>query len=177
MLLPASGCSTRDKLPSVKRLDPAMASMFHMDWLVPLDATTEDDYTRAVSEKAEVLLQSAKFMSERFVESQVDMEVRVWVEAACGNACVSVTWEPGAQRFGFHLLDESLRERLACVVFHALPCVDAEESLQQADRILDAALFALSATHGRDLDEVAEAIRASETFVRVEVQDPAREHE
>ena len=160
----------------MKRLDPTLASMFHMDWLVPLDVTTEDDYTRAVAEKADVLLQSARFMASHHAQSKVDMEVRVWVEAAAGNACVSITWEPGPQRFGFHLLDETLRERLSCIVFHALPCVDAEESLQQADRILDAALFALADAKGKDLEEVAEAIRqsAAADAVRVPVKEVER---
>ena len=161
----------------VKRLDPTLASMFHMDWLVPLDATTEDDYTRAVAEKADVLLQSARFMGAHYAEAKVDMEVRVWVEAAVGNACVSVTWEPGPQRFGFHLLDETLKERLACVVFHALPCVDAEESLQQADRILDAALFAMADARGAELEEIADAIRGSAEYVRVPVKEVERTDE
>jgi hypothetical protein len=52
---------------------------------------------------------------------------------------VSVTWEPGAERFGFHLLDETLHERLACVVFDALPSVDAVESEAQFARVLEAA--------------------------------------
>lgn len=148
-----------------------------MDWLVPLDATTEDDYTRAIAEKADVLLQSARFMATHLATGKVDMEVRVWVEAALGNACVSVTWEPGPQRYGFHLLDETLKERLACVVFHALPCVDAEESLQQADRILDAALFAMTDARGADLERIAEAVRrakddaAAEDYVRVPVKE------
>ena len=120
------------------RIDPTLASLFRMDWLVPLDATSEDDYTRAVAEKAGVMLESARFMATQ--ETPRDMEVRVWVEAACSNACVSITWEPGVQRFGFYLLDESLQERLACVMFDELPCVDAVESEAQADRILAAAL-------------------------------------
>lgn len=161
----------------MKRLDPTLASMFHMDWLVPLDVTTEDDYTRAVAEKAEVLLQSARFMSMHIATGKVDMEVRLWVEAAVGNACVSITWEPGPQRFGFHLLDESLRERLACVVFHALPCVDAEESIRQADSILDAALFALADKSGRDLADVADAVRHARDAVRVPVKERDAEAE
>lgn len=153
-----------------------MASTFHVDWLVPLDATTEDDYTRAIAEKADVLLQSARFMAIQGAGPMaqgpgVDLEVRVWVEAAISNACVSITWEPGPRRFGFHLLDESLTERIGCIVFHELPCLDGEMSLTQADQILDAALFALSATHGRDVDEVADAVRAAKGSVRVTVRD------
>lgn len=125
------------------KIDPAMASLFRVEWLVDLDETTQDDYTRAVAEKADGLLRSARFVSEQQIAGPHDVEVRVWVEAALGNACVSVTWEPGPQRFGFHLLDESLTERLACVVFDKLPCVDASESLSQADLILGAAMRAL----------------------------------
>lgn len=160
----------------MKRLDPTLASMFHMDWLVPLDVTTEDDYTRAIAEKADVLLQSARFMATHLATGKVDMEVRVWVEAAVGSACVSITWEPGPQRYGFHLLDETLKERLACIVFHALPCVDAEESLQQVDRILDAALSAMTEARGADLDAIADAIRNAKNdpgadYVRVPVKE------
>jgi len=123
----------------VKRFDPVLASPFRMDWLAPLDATTQDDYTRAVAEKAEALLRSARFMdAQRASEPGLDLEVRLWVEAACGNACVSITWEPGAQAFGFHLLDDSLRDRLACIVFDALPCVDARESDRQLDSLVEA---------------------------------------
>jgi hypothetical protein len=125
------------------KIEPAMASLFRVEWLTDLDETTQDDYTRAVAEKADVLLRSARFMSEQHLAGPHDVEVRVWVEAALGNACVSVTWEPGPQRFGFHLLDESLTERIACVVFDDLPCVDASESRSQADLFLRAALRAL----------------------------------
>src|SRR5438067_9308018 len=104
-----------------------MASPFHMEWLAPLDVTTEDDYARAVAEKSEAILRAARFMTALRAEEPTDVEVRVWVEAACGSACVSVTWEPGPRRYGFHLLDDALRERLACIVFEALPCVDASE--------------------------------------------------
>ena len=150
--------------------------MFHMDWLVPLDATTEDDHTRAVAEKADALLASARFMGEqRLAAPGLDAEVRVWVEAACGNACVSITWEPGVERYAFHLLDETLKERLACVVFHAIPCVDAEESLGQSQRLLDAALFAMSKVEKRNLAAVSEAIRNSPGAVRVHLKDVQRE--
>src|SRR5439155_17489784 len=100
---------------------------------VPLDATSEDDYTRAVAEKADALLRAAQF-----VGSSSDHEVRIWIEAAAASACVSVTHEPGARSFGFYLLDESLTERLACVVFDDLPCVGARESEAQLGAILDA---------------------------------------
>lgn len=161
----------------MKRLDPAMTSMFHMDWLVPLDPTTEDDYTRAVAEKAEALLASVRFMGAQRGATTLDMEVRVWVEAACANACVAITWEPGAGRYAFHLLDESLKERLGCVVFHAIPCVDAEESLGQADRILDAALFAMGKARKEDIADLVDAVRRSPETVRVPVQDARPETE
>jgi hypothetical protein len=125
------------------KIEPAMTSLFRVEWLADLDETTQDDYTRAVAERADVLLRSARFMSEQHLAGPHDVEVRVWVEAALGSACVSVTWEPGVRRFGFHLLDETLTERLACVVFDDLPCVDASESLSQADLILNAAMRAL----------------------------------
>jgi hypothetical protein len=122
----------------VKRFDPVLASPFRMEWLVPLDATAQDDYTRAVAEKAEALLRSARFMDAMRADEPHDLEVRLWVEAACGNACVSITWEPGARAFGFHLLDESLHDRLACIVFDALPCVDARESDRQLASLVEA---------------------------------------
>lgn len=118
--------------------DPSLASPFHVDWIAPLDERTEDDYARAVAEKAEALLRGAQFVSRHRDAWHTDTEVRVWVEAACGSACVAVTWEPGARRFGFYLLDETLRERLACIVFHDLPCVDADAHFAQG-AALDAA--------------------------------------
>lgn len=154
----------------MKAFDPALASPFHLDWLVPMDATTEDDYTRAVAERAETLLRSAQFLGLQRDTAGADLEVRVWVEAACGNACVSITYEPGVRRFAFHLLDESLRERLAVVVFHAVPCIDAEQSLVQADTVLDAALRALSeAPPGSDAAAWADRIREATRSVRVPV--------
>lgn len=145
--------------------DPALASPFHLDWLVPLDGLTEDDYTRAVAEKAPAILRAARFMdAQRLGDDPSDIEVRLWVEAACGSACVSITWEPGAARFGFHLLDESLRERLACIVFHDLPCVDADQSAREADAILDAAMRAVLDAEARaDAAELAERIRRTQT--------------
>jgi hypothetical protein len=125
------------------KIEAAMASLFRVEWLADLDETTQDDYTRAIAEKADVLLRSARFMGEQQLAGPHDVEVRVWVEAALGNACVSITWEPGPQRFGIHLLDETLTERLGCVVFDDLPCVDASESRSQADLVLRAALRTL----------------------------------
>lgn len=159
------------------RVDAGMAGTFHMDWLVPLDRTTEDDYARAVAEKAHALLASARFMDAQRAGAPVDLEVRVWVEAACGSACVSITYEPGIQKYGFHLLDETLRERLGCVVFDEVPCVDAEASLAQADAVLDAALFALVDAKDRDPAALADAVRGALGYTRVPVQEPARRPE
>ena len=150
----------------MKAFDPTLAGAFRMDWLVALDATTQDDYTRAVAEKADVLLRSARFIDMQHLSGGHDVEIRVWVEAATGPACVSITWEPGPAVYGFHLLDETLKERLACVVFEDLPCVDAEESTTQADRILDAALRALTEATAKGqtplewADDVRHALRA-----------------
>lgn len=127
----------------MKPFDPALASPFHMEWLVPADQVSQDDLTRAVAEKAEAILRSARFIGQHQQGDRTDMEVRVWIEAAHGPACVSITWEPGYHAFGFHVLDESLRERLACVVFHELPCIRAETSASQAESILRATLAAI----------------------------------
>lgn len=158
----------------MKAFDPATASAFRLEWLVPLDATATDDYTRAVAEKADVLLRAARFIDMQHLSGGHDVEVRIWVEAAHGPACVSVTWEPGPGRYGFHLLDETLRERLGCIVFEDLPCVNAEESLGQADKILDAAFRALAesaARAGADLPAWADDVRHAVRSVRVPVQE------
>src|SRR5581483_3418624 len=146
------------------KIDAALASPFHLDWLVDVDDVTEDDYARAVAEKADVLLRSAQFLDVQRLASQADVEVRVWVEAACGPACVSITYEPGIQRHGFHLLDETLRERLACVVFEDMPCVDGEQSEAQADEILAAAIRAMreAQQRGLPLEEIARMTRDAE---------------
>lgn len=127
----------------MRSFDPALASPFRIEWLVDADRVMQDDYTRAVAEKAEAVLRSARFIEEHQQGEPTDVEVRVWVEAASGPACLSITWEPGAQAFGFHLLDETLRERLACVVFRDLPCVDVDASELQAEAILRATLEAI----------------------------------
>lgn len=157
------------------KLDPTLASPFRLDWLVDVDATTEDDYGRAVAEKAEVLLRSAQFLDLQRQTASADLEVRVWIEAACGPACVSITYEPGVGRHAFHVLDETLRERLACVVFDAIPCVDGAESDAQAGKILDAAMRALqdAQKRGTSLEEWADAVRESKTR-RVNVQEGPR---
>jgi len=154
----------------VKAFDPALASPFRVDWLVPLDRVTQDDYTRAIAEKAEAILRSARFIAFHQTATPTDVEVRVWIEAATAPGCVSITWEPGFHAFGFHLLDESLRERLAAVVFHDLPCIDGEASDQQADDILRAALAAVREAEERaPPHELAERVRAAEKSVRVPV--------
>jgi hypothetical protein len=127
----------------MKAFDARFASPFRVDWIEPLDRVAQDDYARAVAEKAEVLLRSAAFLDLQRDTAETDLEVRVWLEAACGPACVSITWEPGARRYGFYLLDETLRDRLGCVVFDELPCVDARESAEQGRLLLDAALRAM----------------------------------
>lgn len=154
------------------KLDPARTGMFRVDWLVPLDATTQDDYSRAIAEKAAALLRSAEFVSAQQLAGPHDVEVRVWVEAAVANGCVSITWEPGEEKFGFHLLDESLKERLGCVVFEGVPCVDGGESLEQADLILDAAMRAVLASD--DAESVAARVRDA-THFRVVVKDAREE--
>lgn len=123
--------------------DPALASPFRVEWLVESDEVTQDDLSRAVAEKAEAILRSARFIAAHQGAEPTDIEVRVWIEAANGPACVSITWEPGFHAFGFHLLDETLRERLACIVFTELPCISAEVSDEQADEVLRAALEAI----------------------------------
>lgn len=156
----------------VKAFDPALASPFRMEWLVPLDSVTQDDYTRAVAEKAETILRSARFVEMNHQATGADMEIRLWVEAASGSACVSVTWEPGQARFGFHLLDETLRERLGCVVFEEVPSVTAEASVSQADLILEAAMRAvLEAERHADATELAERVRHATKTRRVPVAE------
>lgn len=116
--------------------DPTLASPFRLEWLVEADRVMQDDLARAIAEKAEAILRAARFVGSQRDES--DVEVRVWIEGAAGPGCVSVTWEPGARAFGFHVLDESLRERLACIVFRDLPSVSAEASDAQVADILAA---------------------------------------
>jgi hypothetical protein len=122
----------------VKPFDPALASAFRIEWLVECDQVTQDDLSRAIAEKAEPILRAARFIHAHQGADRTDMEIRVWVEAAVGPACVSITWEPGIQAFGFHLLDDSLRDRLAVVVFSDLPCVDADASEMEVSAILAA---------------------------------------
>ena len=160
----------------VKAFDPTLAGAFRMDWLVALDATTQDDYTRAVAEKADVLLRSARFIDMQHLSGDHDVEVRVWVEAATGPACVSITWEPGPGLYGFHLLDETLKERLGCIVFEDVPCVSAEESASQADRIMDAALRALleATARGQTPLDWADDVRHAMQATRVPVKEGPR---
>lgn len=164
----------------MKAFDPALASPFRVDWLVPLDAISQDDYTRAIAEKAEPILRAARFIHAHQGAEPTDMEIRVWVESANAPACVSITWEPGFHAFGFHLLDESLRERLATIVFTELPCIDGGASDQQADDILRAALAAIRDAEERSTpSEIAARVRegvreaggAGEKSVRVPVVD------
>lgn len=156
----------------MKAFDPSLASPFRLDWLVPMDALTGDDYTRAVAEKAEAILRSARFVAEHQTATPTDIEVRVWVEAATAPGCVSVTWEPGFHAFGFHLLDETLKERLACIVFRDYPCLDGEASDAQADDILRAAFAAVREGEERDARTLADRLREAERSVRVPVIDP-----
>lgn len=151
----------------MSNIDPTLASPFHLEWLVPMDETTAEDFERAVAEKAASILRSARFVGMHAEHQDTDMEVRVWIEAAVANGCVSITWEPGAGRYGFHLLDETLRDRLACVVFEKVPSIDAEESLGQTAKMLDAAIDALR--DGRTLEDKAQLVRDTRSR-RVEVQ-------
>lgn len=154
----------------MKPFDPALASPFRVDWLVPLDAVTQDDFTRAISEKAEAILRSARFIAQHQTANPTDMEVRVWIEAAQAPGCVSITWEPGFHAFGFHLLDDSLKERLAAIVFRDFPCIDGNASDEQADEILRAALAAISEAEADDelVTRPSRAIGADKT-VRVSI--------
>lgn len=125
------------------KFDPALASPFRLEWLADADPRIADDYARAIAEKAEAILLAARFIAEQ--KGEADVEVRVWVEAANGPGCVSITWEPGIRAHGFYLLDETLRERLACVVFHDLACVSADGSHGQLADILTAMAETLTA--------------------------------
>lgn len=158
----------------MKANDPALASPFRVDWLLPLDATTQDDYTRAIAEKAEPILRAARFIHTHQGAQPTDIEIRIWIEAANTPACVSTTWEPGYHAFAFHLLDETLRERIATIVFHDLPCIDGEASDAQADDILRAALAVLRDAEERSTPELAARARdATEKTVRVPIADAA----
>lgn len=154
----------------MKSFDPGLASPFRVDWLVPLDEVTKDDYTRAIAEKAAAILRSARFIASHQGDAPTDMEVRVWVEAATSPGCVSITWEPGFHAFGFHLLDDSLRERLGAIVFREFPCIDGDASDQQADDILRAALAAIREAEEREMpSQLAERVRTATKTVRVPV--------
>lgn len=157
----------------MKTFDARLASPFRVDWIETLDAVTQDDYARAVAEKAEVLLRSAEFLDLQRATAHADLEVRVWIEAACGPACVSITYEPGQQRYGFYVLDETLRERLGCVVFEDIPCVDARESSLQADRVLAAAIKAMREAQGNSPlpSGWADAVRDSARTFRLTVEE------
>ena len=155
----------------MKAFDPSLASPFRLEWLVPMDALTMDDYSRAVAEKAEAILRSARFIAGHQTATPTDIEVRVWVEAATAPGCVSITWEPGFHAFGFHLLDETLKERLACIVFRDHPCIDAEASDAQADDILRAAFSSLRDGEARDATAMADRMREAERTVRIPVVD------
>lgn len=158
----------------MKAFDPTLASPFRVDWLVPLDATTQDDYTRAIAEKAEPILRAARFIHTHQGATPTDIEIRIWVEAANAPACVSITWEPGYHAFGFHLLDESLRERIAAIIFTQLPCIDGDASEHQADDILRAAITAIrDAEDHATPSELAARVRDAEKSVRVAVVDAA----
>lgn len=160
----------------MKAFDSTLAGAFRMDWLVPLDRVSADDYERAVAEKADVLLRAARFIDMQQVGAPNDVEVRVWVEAAGGPACVSVTWEPGPGVYGFHLLDETLKERLGCIVFDDVPCVTADASRGQVDRVLDAAIRALVEATSRsgEIPAWAEDVRHAMDAVRVPVSEGPR---
>lgn len=162
----------------MKAFDPALASPFRVDWLTPLDAGTQDDYTRAIAEKAEPILRAARFIHAHQGQDPTDMEIRIWIEAAIAPGCVSITWEPGYQAFGFHLLDDSLRERLAAIVFHDLPCIDGHASDQQANDILRAAMTAIRDAEARATPpELAARIREAEKSVRVPVVDASARYD
>jgi hypothetical protein len=157
----------------MKTFDARFASPFRVDWLVPMDAVSQDDLARAVAEKAEVLLRGAEFVDLQRDTATSDVEVRVWIEAACGPACVSVTWEPGIARYGFYLLDEGLQERLGCIVFEDVPCVDGPASEAQADLVLNAALGALRAAQirGEEPDGWVDAFQSAEKAFRVPIAE------
>ena len=163
----------------MKAFDPTLASPFRVDWLVPLDATTQDDYTRAIAEKAEPILRAARYIhAQQQGDAPTDIEIRLWIEAATAPGCVSITWEPGYHAFGFHLLDETLRERIAAIVFTQLPCIDGDASDAQADDILRAALSAIRdaearATPAELAARVRDGVREAEKTVRVPVVDAA----
>ena len=160
----------------MKPFDSTVAHAFRMDWIAPMDRVNQDDYSRAVAEKAEVLLRSAQFLDLQRGTGATDLEVRVWIEAACGPACVSITFEPGAKRHGFYLLDETLRERLGCIVFEGIACVDASQSEAQGARILDEAIRALRASQRAGFGPIdwAAAMRDHEQSIRVPVLDGPR---
>ena len=133
-------------------------SLFRMEWLVPVDSRSQVVLTRAVAEKADAILRGAQFVGDAS-----DHEVRVWVDGAAESACLSIVFEPGARAHGFYLLDESLTERLACVVFEDLRCIGAEESERQLDALLDA------------VRRASPTAPAAEPTVRVRVRDAKRD--
>ncbi len=99
---------------------------FELDWLVPLP--DGDAYMAAIAGKAQALLSAVRYV-ENAHHAGHDSEVRVWLNPDAVGGCITVAWEPGLAKFGIHLLDESLRERLACIVLHDVPCVDASATL------------------------------------------------
>ncbi len=114
-----------------------------VQWLVATDPDFVAQTERAIRAKAPAILRAAAFVSAENKEGH-DAEARVWA----GAVCVSVTWEPGAASYGFHVLDETLRERLACILFPGVPCVDSEGSAREVEVMLDALRATITPTDG-----------------------------
>ncbi|HVL49161.1 MAG TPA: hypothetical protein VM889_11435 [Candidatus Thermoplasmatota archaeon] len=128
--------------------DAFLASPFRVEWMTDIPREVRDDCERGLAAKAASILRAARFAHLLHDRAATEIEIKVWIETGFDPAFVGLHWERRLARFSIHLFDASGRERLAAVIFDAIPCVTAAESEAETALFLGAALGALADAPG-----------------------------
>lgn len=157
---PSADGPGRTHHPSVELHGEAfLASPFRLEWAAE-DWTPNEraEVERGIAQRATSILRAARFAGLLHDHQDVEAEVKVWLESATVPVHVAVWWEETYTKFWFAVVDAVAQERVALVVFDAVPSMTLREM-----RFIDAGLMRVVRTlvpdEGVALDRFVDALR------------------
>lgn len=138
-----------------------LASPLRVDWLVGLAPREREDYERAISEKAVAVLHSARFTWLLHEANATEVETKVWLETALNPGYVAVHYEARLRKHYFLLMDASGRERLAALVFGAVPSVTGAEAEAESALFFETFEEILGERGSLDMIDAIEGVQAA----------------
>lgn len=137
-----------------------LESPFRIEWTACGWSPNERaEVERGVAQRAAAILRSARFAAMLHDHSDVEAEIKVWLETATVPVHVAVWWEETRTKFWFAVVDACARDRVALVVFEAVPSVTVAEMEAENGALLDVVRSIVPAGADVPLDVVVEGVQ------------------